>query len=183
MQTYISILRGINVSGHKSIKMEALRKLYQQLNFKQVQTYIQSGNVIFQAHLSNQEDLQLLIQQKIKETFDFDVPVLIKEKSYFDEIIRLNPFINKNMNSSKWHVTFLSQMPSTPLLEKLKSHDFLPDEFVIVDDAIYLHCPNGYGISKLNNTFFEKKLEVSATTRNWKTINELVNMANKLNQK
>lgn len=177
METYISILRGINVGGHKLIKMQALTKLYEDLGFKNVKTYIQSGNVVFQAIQTDSTLLEKLISQKITEVFAFEVPIIVRLQKEIAKIYKSNPFINdKHYDVSVLHVTFLSQKPKQADVAKITG-DFGNDEFIISDKAIYLHCPNGYGNTKLTNTFFENKLKVSATTRNWKTTTELLNMS------
>ena len=97
MTTYISILRGINVSGHKLIKMEALRKMYSDLGFSDVRSYIQSGNIIFSYKNSETYSLEKKISKKINDTFGFDVPVLVKEISEFKKILSNNPFLKKSI--------------------------------------------------------------------------------------
>lgn len=181
MQTYISILRGINVSGHKMIKMNELTLLYESLEFKNVKTYIQSGNVVFQTVGANAYDLALRIEKKISEQFTFEVPVLVKEKNEMAYTVQNNPFLLlKDKDVTKLHVTFLSHHPEKSNLDKINQGQYLPDEYIITGSLIYLYCPNGYGNTKLNNNFFESKLKVTATTRNWKTVIELMNMANAL---
>jgi uncharacterized protein (DUF1697 family) len=181
MQTYISILRGINVSGHKMIKMDALRKMYSDLNFKNVQSYIQSGNVVFQDKKIKHKDLESKIAKEILREFGFEVPVMVKELEEFVTVLNNNPFlINRNEDNTKLHVTFLSQEPQQLEVDKIKDGQYASDEFIVFGKAVYLFCPNGYGNTKLNNTFFEKKLHVVATTRNWKTINELIHIAQKM---
>lgn len=178
MNKYISILRGINVSGSKMIKMEALRKLYEDLKFKNVKTYIQSGNVVFEDKAANSKVLEQRIKKKILDVFGFDVPVMVKETSELIVVLKNNPFVNKrNEDVTKLHVTFLSDEPDETLLAKIREKQYDPDEYIISGTAIYLFCPNGYGNTKLNNNFFENKLKVTATTRNWKTVNELVSLA------
>lgn len=181
MQTYISMLRGINVSGQKMIKMDALRQMYELLNFSKVKTYIQSGNVVFQSAETNCLDIEQTIAQQINQTFGFEVPVMVKTLSELKTVISNNPFTdNKQKYISKLHVTFLSQQPQQNYLDKLNTTQYAPDEFVIIANAIYLFCPNGYGKTKLTNNFFETKLKLSATTRNWKTVNELANIAEQI---
>lgn len=181
MQIYISILRGINVSGHKMIKMEELTSLFKSLDFKNVKTYIQSGNVVFQAIETDVHKLAKRIEEKISERFGFEVPVLVKGKKELEAVLQNNPFAkSKDKDVLKLHVTFLSHEPDKSYIDKINQLQYLPDEFVIEGSVIYLYCPNGYGNTKLNNNFFESKLKVTATTRNWKTVNELVNMANML---
>ena len=177
METYISILRGINVGGHKLIKMQALTKLYEDLGFKNVKTYIQSGNVVFQAKQTDSTLLEEMISKKITEIFTFEVPIIVTLQKEIAKIHKNNPFIyEKNYDTNLLHVTFLSQKPKQADIAKITG-DFGKDEFIISDKAVYLYCPNSYSNSKLTNTFFENKLKVSATTRNWKTTTELLNMS------
>ena len=177
METYISILRGINVGGHKLIKMQALTKLYEDLGFKNVKTYIQSGNVIFQTKQTDSTLLEEMISKKITEIFTFEVPIIVTLQKEIAKIHKNNPFIHeKHYDTNLLHVTFLSQKPKQADIAKITG-DFGNDEYIISDKAIYLYCPNGYGNTKLTNTFFENKLKVSATTRNWKTTTELLNMS------
>lgn len=178
MKIYIAILRGINVSGQKSIKMTELKTMFESLNFGEVKTYIQSGNIAFKAKPGNDKDLQYQIHEAILKTFHFDVPVIVLDQTELKNIQENNPFLtNRYEDESKLHVTFLSDEPQKDLFEKLKeAAQFLPDEWILSGRAIYIFCPGGYGKTKLNNNFFEKKLKVIATTRNWKTVNELVSM-------
>jgi uncharacterized protein (DUF1697 family) len=181
MQTYIAILRGINVSGHKLIKMDALRKLFDGMGFKNTKTYIQSGNVIFQGKQAKPHDLEKKIASSILKEFGFEVPVLVKEVTELEVVLKNNPFINKRKeDATKLHVTFLSEEPEKAHFEKIKDGNYAADEFIVTGKTVYLFCPNGYGNTKLSNTFFENKLKVTATTRNWKTINELLTMAAEL---
>ncbi len=178
MQTYISILRGINVSGQKMIKMNELLALFEGLHFKNIRTYIQSGNVVFQAVKTDVHDLAKLIEEKISERFGFAVPVMVKEKNEIATVLQNNPFIKSvDKDVSKLHVTFLSQEPDKSYIDKINQLQYLPDEYVLAGSTIYLYCPNGYGNTKLHNNFFENKLKVKATTRNWNTVNELMKMA------
>ncbi len=178
MQTYISILRGINVSGHKMIKMNELTTLFESLHFKNVKTYIQSGNVVFQAIETSVNDLAISIEDKISERFGFTVPVLVKEKSEIESVVKNNPYLMlEDKDVTKLHVTFLAKEPDKSNLDKINQGQYLPDEYILSGSVIYLYCPNGYGNTKLNNSFFENKLKVIATTRNWKTVNELLEMA------
>ncbi len=171
MKTYISILRGINVSGHRVIKMDALKSLYSELGFQNVRHYIQSGNVVFQYKNEDKQILANRIAKAIKESFNYDVPVIIIDDVELDKIIVNNPFnFDKSKDNTHFHITFLGNVPEPELIIKIKDFEFAPDEFLIDNQAIYLYCPKDYSNSKLTNSFFENKLKVIATTRNWKTV-------------
>ncbi len=180
MKTYISMLRGINVSGSNKIRMTDLKLLYEELGFNDVITYIQSGNLIFKSSLKT-TDLILTnkIEHAIIDKFKLNVPVIIRSINELKNIISSNPFFKENdINIEKLHVTFLAQKSQEEIAEKIKVSDYLPDKFILIEKEIYLYCPNGYGNTKLTNTFFENKLKVKATTRNWRTTNKLLELAN-----
>lgn len=178
METYISILRGINVSGQKKIKMADLKALYEELKFKDVITYIQSGNVIFKVDKKiSCTELSGKIEKKIYENYQFDVPVIIRTIAEMKKVLSGNPFQKqKGIDFERLYVTFLADEPKKVELEKVEKLDFTPEKFNIIGKEVYLYCPNGYGRTKLNNNFFENKLKVVATTRNWNTVNKLVEM-------
>ena len=179
METYIAILRGINVSGQKKIKMADLKAHLEELNFKNVQTYIQSGNVIFEHETTSPEDLENEIVKKIYEKYGFQVPTIIKIPSELKYVINNNPFRDDpNKETNRLYVTFLSDVPSSINLEKLETIDYSPEEYILDGKNIYFYSPNGYGNAKMNNNFFENKLKVAATTRNWNTVNKLIEIVN-----
>jgi uncharacterized protein (DUF1697 family) len=179
METYISILRGINVSGKNMIKMPELKALYESLKFKDVITYIQSGNVIFKADGKQSiTDMIKDINKKIQTKYKFEVPILIRTAREMQEVLKTNPLLKeKGIDMEKLHVTFLGELPAKDKLDVVKQVSYPPDRFIIVGKEIYLYCPNGYGNTKLHNNFFEGKLKVQATTRNWNTVNKLVEIA------
>ncbi|MFA5874155.1 MAG: DUF1697 domain-containing protein [Anaerolineales bacterium] len=186
MKTFISLLRGINVSGQNKIRMPELKRLSESLNLGNVVTYIQSGNVIFDCAEQDPAYLASSIEAEITRSFGTSVRVFLRDKNRFQQIIDSNPFSNqRNEDSEKLHVTFLSDSPSESALSNLPvpadpkgSGAGNADEFLVYNKEIYLFCPNGYGRTKLSNNFFERKLSVSATTRNWKTVNALYEIAN-----
>jgi uncharacterized protein (DUF1697 family) len=178
MRTYISMLRGINVSGHNMMKMSDLQKAFEGLGFEQVKTYIQSGNVVFQAPKISPEEISKKMEDKINRDFGFLVPVISRTPEEFDGTIRNNPFLReKGVDSAKLHVTFLSEAPADACLKKLAALPAHPDQFRSVGREIYLYCPEGYGRTKLSNNAIEKVLTIRATTRNWRTVNKLYEMA------
>lgn len=178
MSTYISLLRGINVSGQKKIIMTDLKKLYEDLGFDNVQTYIQSGNVVFD-YVSN-EDYRSIAEKTelaIEKKYNFHVPVVLRKVKDLIKTVENNPFAGEpDLDLSKVAVTFLDSMPSAENLQRLKDVNYPPDRFVIEGLNIYVHCPIGFGNSKLTIKLFENRLQVKATSRNWRTINKLIEM-------
>jgi uncharacterized protein (DUF1697 family) len=178
MPTYISILRGINVSGKNPIKMDALKKMYEGLHFKNVRTFIQSGNVIFSTPPTPVKKLEKIIAAQIKKAFGWEVPVIVLTVEVLQSIIAQNPFIkDKQKDISFLHITFLADTPETFDKKNIEAKKSAGEAIEWGEQAIYLFCPKGYGQTKLSNTFLETKLKVKATTRNWKTANELLRLA------
>lgn len=182
MQTLIAILRGINVGGHRKVPMKELKELFESLGFREVITYIQSGNVVFRT--GNTEPAGMLaenIGKAIREKFGFSVPVICRTKEEWKEAIERNPFSGKaGLDVSFLHVTFLEKAPEEKITKSFSSLDFPPERFLISSMNVYLYCPDGYGNAKLNNTFLESRLGVMATTRNWKTVVVLGEIAGRL---
>lgn len=179
MQTYISMLRGINVSGQKKIIMIELKQLYEQQGFTKVQTYIQSGNVVFDSEKSQDYfEISKIIELAIEKKYSFQVPVIVKQAEDLISAIKNNPF-PRNIDTARIGITFLEKKPTAENLQKLDGIDYLPDQFIIDGLNIYVHCPESVGNSKLTLNLFESKLKVRATGRNWRTINKLIEMAKK----
>lgn len=177
MSIYINMLRGINV-GQNQVKMDALRKMYEALGLQNVVSYVQSGNIIFEGTAVSSETLEEAISAAMEKTFGFRVPMVILTREQLEKFIKDNPFLERtDIDPSFLHVTFLSATPapydSAAITEKKQGDE----EIFFADQAIYLYCPHGYGRTKLNNNFLEAKLKVNATTRNWKTTNELLRLA------
>lgn len=179
MKTFISILRGINVAGKNKIPMADLKVMYEEIGGKDVITYIQSGNVIFDTKENDPQQLEKRVEKKILDKFGFKVPVVIRQEKELEKLIKDNPFLKEKVDESKLHVTFLAQEPEADLVGKIKEVRHEPDRFIVSGKEVYLYCPDGYGNTKLSNTFFENKLKVIATTRNWNTVNKLVELCNK----
>ena len=171
------MLRGINVGSGKIVKMERLRASFEALGFDGVRTYVQSGNVIFESEQNSTTGLSNKIEEKIQHTFGFTVPVLVKTSKEMTQIVSDNPLVKeKGIDHSKLHVTFLSDVPPTMAVKVLGPLATGRERFRILNREIYLYCPDGYGHTKLSNTAIEKKLSVVATTRNWRTVNTLLEM-------
>ena len=181
MKTYISFLRGVNMTGHNSIKMADLKALFVKIGLTDAETFIQSGNVIF----SKTGDitpaaLSVNIEQAILEKFNYIVPVMIRTNQELSDLFSSNPFLGEaDFDPSKMAVIFLHEEPSDIQLKKVENIDYPPDRFKIIGKEIFIYCPNGFGRTKLYTNFFEKKMGVTGTARNWKTITTILNMAAK----
>ncbi len=178
MNTYISLLRGINVGGHKKIKMAELRSLYESLGFSDVRSYLQSGNVVFTSAETDRSTMAHSIETAIADAYSFAVTLFVLDAADLKQTFIANPFLTgRSEDPAKLYVTFLADSPLPEALDNFVPPANTSDEFYIDGDRIYLFCPNGYGRTKLSNAFFERKLKVPATTRNWKTVSALYDMA------
>lgn len=152
--------------------MADLKLMCEKLGLKNVRTYIQSGNLIFNSDKPNSE-LENDLEKAITEKYGFDVPVIVRTEKELENVINSNPFSNKDVDINQLHLTFLKEKPTKENLEKILTFNYEPDKFKIEDKDAYLFCAGKYHKSKLTNNFFEKQLKVGATTRNWKTIMKL----------
>lgn len=175
--TYIALLRGINVGGHKIIKMDQLRKAFEEQGFENVATYVQSGNVVFKTPRKSSEELSGTIEEMLLRCFSMSVPVIVRTSEDVGEVLRNNPFLKeRGTDVTKLHVTFLSRTPEKTAVAGLNAIAAGADRFHRRGREIYLYCPNGFGGTKLSINAFEKVLAVGATTRNWNTVNKLHEM-------
>jgi uncharacterized protein (DUF1697 family) len=175
MTSYISLLRGINVSGQKLIKMAELKQLYESLGFDAVQTYIQSGNVVFKSDEPDWLKLISRIEEAIQQKYGFDVPVQIRNKDEFKSIIDCLPFKGER-ELNRLFVVFLAERPTQVPRGEIEKFLAPQDEIIFKDDHLYMYLTAGAGKSKLNNNVLERKLKVKATSRNWRTVNKLYDM-------
>lgn len=178
LTTYISLLRGINISGKKLIKMSDLKTILSEIGLQNVTTYIQSGNIIFQHENINNSIISEKISKVILDKYGFDVLVVTLNKNELIEINSKNPFLNEDID--KIHITFLSDIPSKNNIEKINLINVEPDKFTIIDKAIYIFYTDKYSKTKLVTNFFESKLKIKVTDRNIKTVNKLIEISSNL---
>lgn len=176
MSKLIAVLRGINVGGNRKILMADLKELCSNLGWKNVESYIQSGNLAFQA---TKPALQLEneLEQAIKTKYGYDVPVIVKTADELIHAVDQNPFNITDINPKQLHIVFLKELPAEQQLNDIKKITHHPDEFCIIGKNVFLNCVGKYHQSKLTHSFFEKNLGVKATARNWKTMMKLVEMS------
>ncbi len=178
MQTYICLLRGINVSGQKKIKMAELKVSLEKRHLKDVVTYIQSGNIVFKSDNNSVIDLEHRIHEAILKDFGFDVPTLIKTPQEILVAYEMNPFAKDSSKDPKlFYVVFLKEKPLAEHIAHLKTYDYSPEAYFLDEKIVYFYAANGAGKAKMSNNFFENKLKVQATTRNWKTIYKLIELS------
>ncbi|KGL64227.1 DUF1697 domain-containing protein [Polaribacter sp. Hel1_85] len=171
MKTYIILLRGINVSGKNKIPMAELRNLLNDLGFQNVQTYIQSGNIILESEKSKSVICQE-IKEAIKGKFGFEVPVLARTIPEWKKAIANYPFPIDNTKIVAF--VFLNRKIYETKINVKGIHN---DEYLIDNDMVYIYCPTGFAKTKLSNNLFERKLNVTATTRNYNTTLKLLELA------
>ena len=176
MKTYIALLRGINVSGQKLIKMADLRESLEKSGFDGVQTYIQSGNIVFRNKGMEVSGLEHAVKKAILEDFGFDVPVLVRTAGELKNILQNNPFA-KEENTKRLFFVLLKQPPDKALVDEFNKLKFEGEDFYADEACVYLNCKIGYARAKLNNNFVESKLKVEATARNLRTMQKLIEMA------
>lgn len=172
---YICFLRGINVGGHRKIKMADLRESFENLGFQNVKSYIQSGNVIFEDSEKDQSLLESKITKKIKEDLTFDVPVMIRNLEEIEQTIKSIPF-KKIDNPKTFYITLLSEIPSTENVKSLEELLNSNDQSKVLGSVVYTMRNPDVNKSKFSNNLVEKILKVSATNRNLNTLNKVLEL-------
>jgi uncharacterized protein (DUF1697 family) len=172
------MLRSVNVGGRNRLAMDDLRGVASTLGYRDVATYVQSGNLVFTASGSSAA-VARAIEQRLAVDFDLSVPVIVRSRSQMRSVLRGNPFAHLEVDAKTIHVTFLADRPEAEGVVQLEASAgrFGHDRLAVVGSDVYLHCPGGYGETKLNNAFLERRLGVTATTRNWRTVTTLAEMA------
>ena len=173
MAMYISMLRGVNVGGKKA-EMAALAKMFEDIGATSVETYIQSGNVVFETE-QGKRSIGAAIEKAFAAKFGFATTAIIRIGGDLRRIVDSMPF--SGVDTDRLHVTFLSEPPASFQDAEMDRARKGEEAFSTAGTEIYVYCPYGYGRTKLNNSFIERKLNVAATTRNWKTVNALLSLA------
>jgi uncharacterized protein (DUF1697 family) len=174
--TQLALLRGINVGGKNTIPMRDLSAIFGGAGCENVRTFIQSGNVIFNASASVSGRLASVVAARIEEQFGFNAPVILRTAQQLRDIVSNNPFLKPGNAEETLHVMFLADHPSPAKIAALDPSRSLPDAFIAHGQEIYLHLPNGGGKTKLTNAWFDARLSTVSTIRNWRTVNKLLAM-------
>jgi uncharacterized protein (DUF1697 family) len=175
MAIYIALLRGINVGGN-ILKMDRLREVCAKLDAKNVRTYVQSGNVVFEAQGSSASRWAQTLERKLAGESRLPVSVIVRTAAEMTAILASNPFLNeKGIDTARLAVTFLQQDPPKAALEALAALKIGSERYHHAGQEIYLHCANGFADSKLYT--LDKVLQQRTTTRNWNTVKKLCEMS------
>ena len=173
--SYVALLRGINVGGKHKVPMAELRELCESLGCRDVRTYIQSGNLVFAANKADAGKLPERLAASIEEQFGFAVPVVLRSKAQWQRVAAAHPFIERAVEDRFLHVAFLSAKPKAADVRKLDPERSPPDEFVVDGSTIYSYLELG-ARSKLTIDYYERVLSVTATARNWRTVQTIDGM-------
>lgn len=174
MAAFVSLLRGINVGGHRVVRMNDLKDMYVSLGFRDVVSYIQSGNVVFSSDEVDATHIQKRIEESFEKSFGFHADVLVRTSNELRAIIKKNPFQNSQGKESKWiTVMLLARCPDATAQEDLLKTYVGPEELFILGQEVYIYYPDGIGRSKLSHSLLEKKLKTVGTARNWNTLLKL----------
>lgn len=173
MTTWIALLRGINLGSRNKVPMDDLRDLASELGLSRPQTYVRSGNMVVDADMS-ETALKSTLQRGIKDRFGLEVPVICRSAEEFERIASTHPFSSLGLDDRMLHVAFLDREPEATVDDVIDMANHVPDRLQADGREIYLAYPNGLGRSKLNHSLLERRLGVSATSRNWRTVTNLV---------
>jgi len=177
MAVTIALLRGINVGGQKLIKMTELKRAFEAMGFSRVQTYIQSGNILFDAE-EEETSLRRRVEYGIAETFGFPVPTILRTAEGFEHVLAACPFRPDELAQGETlYVYFLAEAPSQGGVDRLLACQSDVDEYRIAGREVYLLCRQSIRKSIFTNNLLEKKLGVSVTARNWQTVSRLAQLA------
>ncbi len=177
MNTYIALLRGINVGGHNKLPMKDLRVLFEGAGCNNVRTYIQSGNIVFEASNALAARVPETIGTAINARFGYTIPVVTRTAASLATAVANNPYADLDTDERFLAVAFLADEPDAAQIASLEHDRFAPDIFTVAGREIYLHYPNGVARSKLTNAYFDRRLGTVSTVRNWRTTRQLLEMS------
>ena len=174
---HLALLRGINVSGHNMIKMEALKKALESIGFNNITTYIQSGNVFLDTDEESPAKVGFLIKQEIFKTFGHDVSIIMVSKEDLQSCIDRNQFIKEEeVDFKKLYVAFISSELPENMITQLNLNFIKPDKIQLDGKRVYIKYDTSPAKTRLDNKWIEKNMSVIATARNWNTINKLLEL-------
>jgi uncharacterized protein (DUF1697 family) len=175
--THVALLRGINVGGKNPLPMKALAEEFAAAGCENVRTFIQSGNVIFSAPPGSDEgELSRLLCERLAQRFNYTAPLVLRANEELRAAIANNPYLALGAPEEMLHVMFLTATPDAGAVKKLDPDRSPGDEYQVIGREIYLRLPNGMERTKLTNAYFDAKLGVTSTARNWRTTTKLLEL-------
>jgi uncharacterized protein (DUF1697 family) len=175
-QTYAALLRAVNLGSRNKVAMPALRSLVEGLGCDAVQTYLQSGNVVLKSERSP-EELRAAIERALSEELGVQAAVVLRTKAQLGKLVAANPFADRADDPRQLHVIFLDKAPQPARARSLDGDKYAPDELRLVGRDAFALYPRGYGRTKLTTATIEKHFAVTATSRNWRTVTALAELA------
>jgi uncharacterized protein (DUF1697 family) len=174
--TFVALLRGVNVGGANRLPMAALQTAFADAGGREVETLLQSGNVVFEAAANAGEAVVERARTSIARVLNIDAPIVLRDGESWSRLVAGNPFIAAGADSETLHAACLSAAPSAERIARLETNRSPPDAFVVVGAEVYLSLPNGVARSKLSNAWLDARLGVVSTMRNWRTVTKLAAM-------
>lgn len=181
MPRYAALLRAVNLAGNNRVAMAELRRVCTQLGLGDVATYLQSGNVVFSSPETDTAALRRELEGVIASAFGIEPAVVLRSGGQLGAVLGANPFVEAGREASRLSVGFLAGLPEPErvralLADPLASPPPGGDEFALRGEEVFLHHPNGYGRTKLSNSYFDRRLGIPMTVRNWRTVTNLAEM-------
>ena len=174
-QRYVALLRGVNVGGKNKLLMADLRDIFTGAGCAAVQTYIQSGNVVFEAAQDLAERVPEIVTRAIRRRFGYETAVVVRSSEELRQVVASNPF-DTSGDPRFLHVAFLEDTPGAEAVSRLDPLRSPPDAFAVRGRNVHLHYPNGVARSKLTNEYLAAQLQTASTMRNWRTVLRLLEM-------
>ena len=168
-QRYAALLRGVNVGGKNRLPMADLRDVFSAAGCAAVQTYIQSGNVVFEAAPDLAERVTDIVTRAIRRRFGYETAVIVRSSEELRKVAASNPF-DTSGDPRLLHVAFLEDTPDAEAVSRLDPERSPLDAFAVRGRNVYLHYPNGVARSKLTNEYLAAQLRTASTMRNWRTV-------------
>lgn len=180
MPTYIALLRGINIGGHKVINMESLRDLFRDAGFEGVRSYIQSGNVLFESRFRSSAKLTDRLESMVSDRLGWQIPIMVRSAAELCHAFESNPFVSEpGIDPARLHTIFLSRPLTRREATTLEPASGSGDRAVSMGSEVYVHYPNGTARATVTYARIETQFGLAATVRNWRTVTALVQMATK----
>jgi uncharacterized protein (DUF1697 family) len=177
VSTYVALLRAVNVAGHGRLAMADLRATLTAAGGRDVATYLQSGNAVFTSEMPDPEAIAADLRARLARDHSLDIPVMVRTAAEITGVAAHNPFLYRQDDHTKLHVAFLTAEPDAERAAALTVPAGGPEELQLAGRHLYLHYPAGSGRSKLTAAYLEKRLGISLTGRNWKTVTALADLA------